>query len=181
MHAKIDPAMKHVTRIACSLSVMALVTLVQAADKPVIEQKPYRIVNGKVDDSTYRGWRIYHSSCHTCHGVDGTGTQVAPSLVERMRDLSAKDFTVKVLTSYRIVLDSDSAWADDSTAIRDAIVAEVLRRERGELAMPAWEGNPKVHPHLLDLYAYLKARADGALGPGKPQRLSNEPNAFEGK
>ena len=173
--------MKDTTLIAFCLSAIALVTLVQAADKPVIEQKPYRIVNGKVDDSTYRGWQIYHSSCHTCHGVDAVGTQVAPSLIERMHDLSAKDFTVKVLTSYRIVLDSGSAWADDSTAIRDAIVAEVLRRERGELAMPAWEGNAKVHPHLLDLYAYLKARSDGALAPGKPQRLSSEPTGFEGK
>jgi len=25
-----------------------------------------------------------------------------------------------------------------------------------------------VPPHVLDLYAYLSARADGGLGPGKP-------------
>jgi mono/diheme cytochrome c family protein len=171
MQAKID-ATRVSALLAFGLAAIVLAAHVHAADSPVIEQKPYRVVNGKVDESTYRGWQIYHSSCHTCHGVDAKGTQVAPSLIERMRDLSASDFTVKVLTSYRIVLDSNSAWADDSTAIRDAIVAEVLRRERGELVMPAWEGDSKVHPHLLDLYAYLKARSDGALGPGKPQRLA---------
>jgi hypothetical protein len=89
-----------------------------------------------------------------------------------VRDLSAHDFTVKVLTSYRIVLDSAAASADDSTAVREAMVAEVLRRERGVVVMPAWQGDSKVRPHLLDLYAYLKARADGALGPGKPRRLA---------
>jgi mono/diheme cytochrome c family protein len=156
---------------AFALMATATSIVAVAADAPTPEQKPYSIVDGKVDEATYRGWQIYHSACHTCHGVDATGTQIAPSLVERMRDLSAHDFTVKVLTSYRIVLDSGSARADDSTAVREAMVAEVLRHERGELAMPAWQGDPKVRPHLLDLYAYLKARADGALGPGEPRRV----------
>jgi hypothetical protein len=38
--------------------------------------------------------------------------------------------------------------------------------------MPAWEGDSKVRPYLLDLYAYLRARADGVLGPGRPQRIA---------
>jgi hypothetical protein len=157
--------------IAFAVLASALSLAAPAADPPVTDAKPYRIVNGKVDDATYRGWQIYHSSCHTCHGVDAVGTQVAPSLVERIRDLSASDFTTKVLTSYRIVVGSEAAGADDSTAVREAFIAEVLRRERGEVVMPAWESDSKVHPHLLDLYAYLKARSDGALGPGKPERI----------
>jgi mono/diheme cytochrome c family protein len=158
--------------MAAALLAGALPLLASAADPPAAAEKPYRIVNGRVDEATYRGWQVYHSTCYACHGVDAVGTQVAPSLIERLKTLSPKDFTVKVLTSYRIVLDAGSAGADDPTAVREAIVAEVLRRERGELLMPAWEGNPKVHPHLLDLYAYLKARSDGALGPGKPKRLA---------
>ena len=63
---------------------------------------PYRIVNGRVDDATYRGWRAYHSACHACHGVDAAGTAVAPSLVERVRDLDARQFTIKVITSYAL-------------------------------------------------------------------------------
>jgi hypothetical protein len=34
--------------------------------------------------------------------------------------------------------------------------------------MPAWQDNPNIDPYLDDLWAYLKARADGALGPGRP-------------
>jgi hypothetical protein len=142
--------------------------LLSAQQKPAApEAKPYTVVGGKVDEATFRGWRAYHSSCHTCHGVDGTGTNVAPNLVERVKDLSARDFTTKVLTSYRIVLGSG-----DPTAVRQAFIDEVLRRERGELIMPAWEGETKVRPHVLDLYAYLRARADGVLGPGQPERIA---------
>jgi len=136
------------------------------------ESKPYKIVDGNVDEATYRGWLAYNSSCHTCHGVDGVGTNIAPNLVERVKDLSARDFTTKVLTSYRLVFGSGEANADDSTAVREAFIEEVLRRERGDLIMPAWQGDPKIHPHVLDLYAYLRARADGALGPGRPKRIS---------
>jgi mono/diheme cytochrome c family protein len=136
------------------------------------DAKPYRIVGGTVDDATYRGWRAYHSSCHTCHGVDAVGTRIAPSLVDRVAHMSARQFTAKVLTSYRITLPSGEATGDDSSGARDAIIDEVLRREHGELVMPAWEGDTKVRPHVLDLYAYLRARGDGALGPGRPQRIN---------
>lgn len=136
-------------------------------------EKPYRVVDGKVDESTFLGWRAFHSGCHACHGVDAVGTDVAPNLVERVKRLSAHDFTVKVLTSYRLVFPSGEVSGDDRTALRSEFVEEVLRRERGDLIMPAWEDNQKVHAHVLDLYAYLRARADGVLGPGKPKRIAN--------
>jgi hypothetical protein len=34
--------------------------------------------------------------------------------------------------------------------------------------MPAWDGNPMVSAHIVDLYAYLSARAEGTQGPGRP-------------
>jgi mono/diheme cytochrome c family protein len=34
------------------------------------DTKPYQIVDGKVDDATFRGWRAFHTACHACHGVD---------------------------------------------------------------------------------------------------------------
>ncbi len=163
--------------VACLATVGAAAAVpVVAADKPAAEsaraEKPYRIVNGKVDAATFRGWQAYHSACHTCHGVDAVGTSVAPSLVERVKNLSAYDFTVKVLTSYRLVFGSSEVSGEDSTAVREKFIEEVLRRERGDLIMPAWQGDPNVRPQVMDLYAYLRARADGALGPGKPQQLA---------
>jgi mono/diheme cytochrome c family protein len=39
----------------------------------------------------------------------------------------------------------------------------------GKNLMPPWKGNPKVVANIDKLYAYLKARSDGALGEGKPE------------
>ena len=133
----------------------------------------YKVVRGKVDRGTYLGWKVFHTHCYGCHGVDALGTDVAPSLVERVKLLSPREFAIKVLTRYRIVVPSSEA-GDDQTAFREAIIEEVMKQERGkkgEILMPAWEAKTSVKPHVLDLYAYLSARADGALGPGRPKLL----------
>lgn len=132
----------------------------------------YRVENGRVDAGTFSGWRIFHTSCHGCHGVGGTGTDMAPNLVERIKTMTPRGFATKVLTSYRIV----GVGPDERAAEREALLEEVLRRERtarGQVVMPAWEADAEVPPHVLDLYAYLNARADGALGPGRPRTAGN--------
>ncbi len=134
------------------------------------ETLPYSVQDGFVDQSTYLGWRVFHSACHGCHGVDAAGTSVAPNLVEQIKRLSSRDFGIKVLTRYRITVSAQAASADDKTELREEFLQQVLRRERGELQMPAWEKDPNIKPHVLDIYAYLRARADGALAPGRPKR-----------
>jgi hypothetical protein len=44
----------------------------------------------------------------------------------------------------------------------------VLQGRQGAVTMPAWQGEPSVNAHVLDLYAYLSARAEGRLGTGRP-------------
>jgi hypothetical protein len=160
--------------LMCVAALASVAALPAASDGNQAEPntKPYRVQNGKVDEGTFLGWRAYHSASHTCHGVDATGTSIAPSLVERVRRLSAEDFSIKVLTSYRLVFESGEVSGDDPTALRQAFLEEVLRRERGDLIMPAWERDSNVRPHLLDLYAYLRARADGVLGTGRPEVMT---------
>lgn len=133
----------------------------------------YRIVNGKVDRGTFNGWRLFHSACHGCHGTGGVGTDLAPDLVERLRTMTPRDFADRVLTNYGLLarLPGD----DGSAASRAALLDEVMRRDRrarGQIVMPAWEDDPAVPPHVLDLYAYLSARADGKLGAGRPAVMS---------
>jgi cytochrome c5 len=144
-------------------------TLATAAEPPGATKKYYRIANGKVDRSTYLGWRVFHTTCYGCHGVDAVGTDVAPNLVERVKTLTPREFAIKVLTRYRIAVPAGEAASEEG--VRAAIVEEVMKQqrgERGEILMPAWEADTKVKPHVIDLYAYLQARADGALGPGRP-------------
>jgi mono/diheme cytochrome c family protein len=151
-------------------SVFGVFLLLIASVASVEEPLPYQIEYGKVDQSTYLGWRIFHSTCHGCHGIDATGTTVAPNLVEAVSALSAREFTIKVLTRYRINVSSQAAGSDDKTEMRDEFLRQVMRRQSGELLMPAWEKDANVKPHILDLYAYLRARADGALAPGRPKK-----------
>ena len=131
----------------------------------------YQMVDGKVDRGTFTGWRLFHTACYGCHGVDAVGTDLAPNLVERVKTLTPRAFATKVLTSYRIALPASEASTEDRSAVREEMIEEVMRQERsarGQIIMPAWEADPKVQPHILDLFAYLSARADGKLKPGKP-------------
>jgi hypothetical protein len=146
---------------------------------PATAQVPgeYRIENGKVDVGTFTGWRLFHSSCHGCHGVDAMGTDVAPNLLDRVGLLTPRAFVTKVLTSYRIVLPDTDTSSTDSGYSRQSMIDEVLqqgRQGRFKVVMPAWEGDPTVNPHVLDIFAYLSARADGKLGVGKPTLLVNK-------
>ena len=80
-----------------------------------------------------------------------------------------------MLTSYRITPYTPDGSAEERQAEREAQLEEVLRRERsarGQVVMPAWDGDGQVAPHVLDLYAYLSARAYAGLGPGKPRLLA---------
>lgn len=136
----------------------------QAAEPPPGE---YRVIKGRVDAGTYNGWRVFHSACFGCHGTGGVGTDLAPNLVERIKSMTPRAFAAKVLTSYRLV-----PADDDLGASGGALLDEVMKRDRrarGLVVMPAWEGDARVPPHVLDLYAYLNARADGELGPGRPK------------
>ena len=166
-----------VTTLGILLGASFVLTLIvdDAAAEPV--PGSYHVVGDRVDLGTYLGWKVFHTTCYSCHGVDAVGTDVAPSLLERVKLLSPREFAFKVLTRYRIVVPSSDAAGDDQTAVREAIIEEVLKQERGkkgEILMPPWETNTTVKPHVLDLYAYLSARADGALGPGRPKRLKKK-------
>jgi cytochrome c553 len=161
------PNMK-ITLIAFSLILAA--TIPQSA----LAQQPgeYRIVDGKVDAGTYTGWKLFHSTCYGCHGVDATGTDLAPNLLKRVQIMTPRAFVTKVLTSYRIVLPDTDAQSPDATTNQDKTIDDILRRDRRSrirVVMPAWGGDPNITPHVLDLFAYLTARADGKLGTGEPK------------
>jgi hypothetical protein len=147
------------------------------AAQPYTEPIPgdYRVVDGRVDAGTYAGWRVFHSTCYACHGTGATGTANAPNLVARIGGMTPRGFAAKVLASYRIVAPADGPPADNGTATPDTMLEQIMRRERGtggRVIMPAWEGDARVDPHVLDLYAYLSARADGKIGPGEPRRMT---------
>ena len=117
----------------------------------VAEAPPYEVVCEdeagmqvcKVNKETYIGWRTFTASCLRCHGQDAVGSTFAPSLLERMNEIDKARFM---------------------TSLDEGYTGEVG-------VMPPWKDNPNVNKRYEELYAYLKARADGALPPGRPKRL----------
>lgn len=130
--------------VAC-LAVGSL--LLTAAPLTAQEEKPYEIRDGKVDQGTYNGYRRYHASCHVCHGPDGLGSSYAPNLTESLKTMSQDDFNEVVINGRENVSGSQQS------------------------VMPAFGEVQDVAMYIDDIYAYLKARSDGVLDRGRPQRF----------
>jgi methanol metabolism-related c-type cytochrome len=109
--------------------------------------------DGTVDWYTYSGYIRYSMECLRCHGPDGLGSSYAPSLVDALKTLSYSDFLGIVASGKR-----------DVTASSD-------------LVMPALGTDKNVMCFIDDLYVYLRARANGALGRGRPTKHADKPEA----
>jgi methanol metabolism-related c-type cytochrome len=112
-------------------------------------RKPYTIENGKVDKKTYNGWRRYTESCMRCHGPDGAGSSYAPDLVDSVKHMTQDQFN-EVVVNGRTNVNAAS-----------------------ENVMPPFGTVEDVMNYLDDIWAYLKARADGAIGRGRPPRIGD--------
>lgn len=123
-----------------------LLTAARGAD----EAKPYKIEKGLVDQGTYNGYRRYGESCMRCHGPDGAGSSYAPDLTDSLKHLDQDQFA-------QIVVNGRQNVTTSSTNV-----------------MPAFGTTEDVVNYLDDIYAYLKARSDGALGRGRPKRAGDD-------
>lgn len=110
---------------------------------------------GMVDWYTYSGYRRYHSECHVCHGPDGEGSTYAPALKNSVKTMSYGDFLGVVASGRKNI----------STA--------------QENVMPAFGDNPNVACYLDDIYVYLRARANDAVGRVRPAKHEDKPPAAQ--
>jgi Cytochrome C oxidase, cbb3-type, subunit III len=116
--------------------------------------------------SAYTGWRVFQDKCAGCHGPAATGTASGPDLLPRVLVMGPHRFVNVVLMRYEWRLPAAQAAAEGGA--REALIDNIVQRRQGELTMPAWQGEPVVSAHIVDVYAYLSARAQGTLGPGRP-------------
>ncbi len=106
--------------------------------------------------SVYAGWRVYQARCARCHGDDATGG-IGPDLTVALRQMGPRRFVGLVLQRYDL-----NQLADDNA------IEQALQRREGPMQMPVWGSEPEVSAHVMDLYAYLAARSEGTLAPGRP-------------
>jgi mono/diheme cytochrome c family protein len=99
--------------------------------------KLYTVVDKtKVDPNTLMGWKTWRAQA--CERCHGANQEglVGPSLVNSLKVLTKDEFVT------------------------------TLKNGRIEKGMPNFGGVPGVVNNLDNLYAYLKGRSDGAIGPG---------------
>jgi methanol metabolism-related c-type cytochrome len=141
-------------RIAVALAmawvgIVALAPLIAPTTRAqtAADEKPYTIKDGKVDKATYNGWRRYTESCLRCHGPDGAGSSYAPSLVDSLKQISEDQFKEVVVNGRQNVTTSSAS------------------------VMPPFGEVEDVMLYIDDIYGYLKARSDGVLGRGRPEKI----------
>lgn len=137
-----------------ALGLMGAATMgpaVADSDAPVTPEgvPTYIVKDGQVDRGTYNGYRRFHSTCHTCHGFDASGSSFAPALIDSLKRLDYDQFKEVVINGRQ----SQGAT--------------------GDKVMPSFGTDPNVVQNLDDIYRYLKARSDGALPGGRPQRIGS--------
>jgi hypothetical protein len=132
--------------------------------RPARELKPPPLLEGDL----YAGWRVFQSKCASCHGTAATGGNRAPDLLPLVREMSARHFAELVLKRYDLGNGLGKSTSNQSTV--DTRIDDILRLKEPPIEMPAWQGEPAVNAHILDLYSYLIARADGRLATGRPPR-----------
>lgn len=110
--------------------------------------------DGTVDWYTGVGYLRYTANCMQCHGPDGLGSTWAPALVDSLKTLS-----------YSQVLDTVTNGKKNVNAAQ-------------ELVMPSFGTNPNVMCYIDAIYVYLRARSDGAVGRGRPQKIAPKPPGY---
>lgn len=146
---------RHWSGLCIGIALTIAMCVTAAKEVSAQEEKPYTVKDGKVDWYTFSGFRRYHSECHVCHGPDGMGSTFAPALAESLKTMPYDQFLEIVVNGKK------EAGAT------------------GQKVMPAFAVNKNVMCFIDDLYAYLKARADGAIGRGRPDKEPKPREAAE--
>ncbi len=95
-----------------------------------------------IPQDAYTGWKQYELNCSRCHGEFGVGSSFAPALIESLK--------------------SDGTVPDQATFIT------VVCQGRKEKGMPSWCEAGMEMGTITNIYSYLKLRADGKVGLGRP-------------
>jgi len=106
------------------------------------DEQPYIVTDGNhLDANSYKGFKLSRNWCARCHGTYGQG-MVGPNLADSLKLISKEQF-----------------------------FSTVENGKSGQIgSMPTWKKNKKVMEGRDQLYAYLKARSDGAIGEIKPKK-----------
>ncbi|MEY3251371.1 MAG: hypothetical protein RL227_344 [Pseudomonadota bacterium] len=108
------------------------------------------------------GVRIYQQRYPGCHASAADGEGGAPHLLPRLQGLGRQRFVGLVLRRY-----DGKLLSPGQGSVRETRIDEIVERQLGTLRMRAWQEEPDVNAHLMDLFAYLSDRSEDRLGTGR--------------
>ena len=122
-----------------ALTALALGTRAEAQE---IRDQWHQAPRDTVTQDVYDGWKQYNLNCARCHGEDVLGSTIAPHLVMSLKP-------------------------DGPIPTQEAFV-QVVCAGRPEKGMPSWCALGMDPAKINQLYAYVKGRSEGKIGPGRP-------------
>jgi mono/diheme cytochrome c family protein len=134
-----------------STGVATLLLLSALAARPAAGQEvhdEYHVApRDTVNVDVYNGWKQFELNCSRCHGDYGVGTSFAPALVVSLKE--------------------------GGTVPTQEVFMTTVCAGRPDKGMPAWCALGLEIDKIQRIYMYLKGRADGKIGIGRPAVKEN--------
>jgi mono/diheme cytochrome c family protein len=121
---------------------MARSAVAQSSTSDAYQKSVRQVPHDTIPQAAYQGWKQYELNCSRCHGEFGVGTSFAPNLTVSLKN--------------------------DGTIPNQAAFITVVCQGRKEKGMPSWCEAGLEMTKINDIYSYLKLRADGKVGVGRP-------------
>ncbi len=100
-----------------------------------------------ISNDAYQGWKQFELNCSRCHGEYGVGSSFAPALIVSLKD-------------------------GGTIPNQESFITTVCAG-RPDKGMPSWCALGLEMDKIQRMYLYLKGRADGKIGIGRPAVRDN--------
>jgi len=127
---------------------VAAALLLGAGSASAQARDEYHVVpRDTVSQDAYQGWKQFELNCSRCHGEYGVGTSFAPALVASLKE-------------------------GGTIPTQESFITTVCAG-RPDKGMPGWCALGLEMDKIQRIYLYLKDRADGKIGVGRPAVRDN--------
>jgi mono/diheme cytochrome c family protein len=122
--------------------VLAQLVMVPSLSAQELRDEYHQAPRDTVSQQVYDGWKQYNLNCARCHGEDVLGTTIAPHLLLSLKPegpINTKELFIQTVCA-----------------------------GRPAKGMPSWCALGMELPKIEQMYAYVKGRSEGKIGPGRP-------------
>jgi mono/diheme cytochrome c family protein len=128
--------------VLCTAALLGLSLVASRAEAQDLRDAYHQAPRDTVSQDVYNGWKQFNLNCARCHGEDALGTTIAPHLIVSLKP--------------------------DGPINTKELFMQVVCAGRPEKGMPAWCALGMEIPTIDNIYAYVKARSDAKVAPGRP-------------